>query len=137
MIINTKGLIPDNNSKRIISLVPSLTELLSDLSLDEEVVGITKFCVHPERWFKSKTRIGGTKDINTEIIHELSPDLIIANKEENVKEQIEELSGAYTVLLTDINDLDTAISGILQIGKLTNRIDKSEKLATAINGEVQ
>ncbi|MEP7231663.1 MAG: helical backbone metal receptor [Ginsengibacter sp.] len=133
MIINNPESIHGNfKAKRIISLVPSLTELLSDLSLDEEVLGITKFCVHPKRWFRSKTRIGGTKNINTEIIHELSPDLIIANKEENVKEQIEDLSGSYNVLLTDINNLDTAITGILQIGKLTSRVDKSEKLATHI-----
>lgn len=135
MIITNPESIPGNfKAKRIISLVPSLTELLSDLSLDEEVLGITKFCVHPKRWFTSKKRIGGTKNINTEIIHELSPDLIIANKEENVKEQIETLSEYYNVLLTDINDLDTAITGILQIGKLTSRVDKSEKLATDIRG---
>ncbi len=133
MIITNPEFIHGNfKAKRIISLVPSLTELLSYLSLDEEVIGITKFCVHPEKWFRSKTKVGGTKNINTEIIHELGPDLIIANKEENVKEQIEGLSRSYNVLLTDINDLDTAITGILQIGKLTSRVDKSEKLAIDI-----
>jgi ABC-type Fe3+-hydroxamate transport system substrate-binding protein len=74
--------------KRIISLVPSQTELLADLGLTDEVVGITKFCIHPKEWFRSKTRVGGTKQVNTDIIHSLHPDLVIANKEENVKESI-------------------------------------------------
>src|SRR4029079_3998278 len=78
--------------KRIISLVPSQTELLFDLGLDEEVIGITKFCVHPEQWFKTKTRVGGTKQLHLEKIKKLQPDLIIANKEENVQSQIEELA---------------------------------------------
>ncbi len=70
---------------RIISLVPSQTELLYDLGLDEEVVGITKFCVHPDVWYRTKTRIGGTKTVNIEKVKSLSPTLIIANKEENTK----------------------------------------------------
>ena len=71
--------------KRIVSLVPSQSELLYDLGLGNEVVGITKFCVHPEDWFRSKTRVGGTKQINFEKLRALNPDLIIANKEENTK----------------------------------------------------
>ncbi|MEO6819178.1 MAG: cobalamin-binding protein, partial [Ginsengibacter sp.] len=57
---------PTKSYTRIISLVPSLTELLHDLGLEEEVIGITKFCVHPEVWFRTKTRIGGTKEVNFE-----------------------------------------------------------------------
>ena len=70
---------------RIISLVPSQTELLFELGLEEEVVGITKFCVHPTHWFQSKPRIGGTKGVHFEKIWSLQPDLVIANKEENLK----------------------------------------------------
>lgn len=133
MIINSQQIVnTDNNFKRIISLVPSLTELLSDLGLDKEVIGITKFCVHPKKWFETKPRVGGTKKINIEIIHKLNPDLIIANKEENVKEQVEELSKTYHVLLTDINSLDTAMLSILHIGKLTGRSEKSIKMVADI-----
>ncbi len=82
--------------KRIISLVPSQTELLHDLGLNEEVVGITKFCVHPEEWFRNKKRVGGTKTVHIDIVRSLQPDLIIANKEENTKEQIEELASLFT-----------------------------------------
>lgn len=86
-----------NTAKRIVSLVPSQTELLADLGLDEEVIGITKFCVHPERWFRSKTRVGGTKTVNIEKVRALNPDLILANKEENVQEQIEALADEFPV----------------------------------------
>src|SRR5579871_2743308 len=77
--------------QRIISLVPSQTELLFDLGLDEQVVGITKFCVHPEKWIRNKTRVGGTKQINFKTIAELDPDLIIANKEGGAKKIIAEI----------------------------------------------
>lgn len=106
---------------RIISLVPSQTELLFDLGLDAEVAGITKFCVHPGSWFRSKTRVGGTKNIKMEIIHQLNPDLIIANKEENTKEQIEELDKNYRVWISDIKTLDDALHMIKKIGELVGK----------------
>ena len=65
--------------KRIVSLVPSQTEYLHALGLEEEVIGITKFCIHPERWFRSKKRIGGTKNVNINSVKSLEPDLIIGN----------------------------------------------------------
>lgn len=107
--------------KRIISLVPSQTELLANLGLTDEVVGITKFCIHPKEWFRSKTRVGGTKQLNTAIIHSLDPDLVIANKEENVKEQINELQQQYPVWISDVNTLDDAYEMIEQIGAMTGR----------------
>jgi ABC-type Fe3+-hydroxamate transport system substrate-binding protein len=118
--------------KRIISLVPSQTELLFDLGLDEETIGITKFCVHPEEWFRSKTRVGGTKTINVDKIKELQPDLIIANKEENVKEQIESLSSIAPVWVSDIHNLEGALEMIRTIGRLTNRYEKAEIIAKLI-----
>lgn len=118
--------------KRIISLVPSQTELLFDLGLEEEVVGITKFCVHPEQWFKTKTRVGGTKQLHLEKIKELQPDLIIANKEENVQSQIEELAKEFPVWVSDVEDLDDALKMIVDVGKLVNRKDKAIDIATSI-----
>ena len=110
---------PRKKYTRIISLVPSQTELLFDLGLDSEVVGVTKFCIHPENWFKTKTRVGGTKNLNMKTIHALEPDLIIANKEENVKEQIEELSRNYDIWVTDVNTLGDATQMIQDIGEIT------------------
>ena len=119
--------------QRIISLVPSQTELLFDLGLDEQVIGITKFCVHPPEWFYTKTRAGGTKKLHIDTIHQLQPDLIIANKEENVKEQIEELATDLPVWLTDVNNLSDALNMILDIGQLTSRNEEAKTLANEIS----
>ena len=62
--------------KKIISLVPSQTELLHYLNLENEVVGITKFCIHPNEWFKNKQRVGGTKNIKFDVIKKINPDLV-------------------------------------------------------------
>lgn len=110
----------DKTPTRIVSIVPSQTELLADLGLDKEVLGITKFCVHPENWFKSKIRIGGTKNIRIDVIHSLRPDLVIGNKEENVKEQVEEIRKYYPVWVSDINTLEDAYDMIESIGTITN-----------------
>lgn len=104
---------------RIVSLVPSITELLADLGLHQEVVGITKFCVHPEEWFRTKTRIGGTKTISIEKVNALQPDLIFANKEENVKEQVEALAQQWNVYTSDISTIDDAYQMITDVGVLT------------------
>ena len=118
--------------KRIISLVPSQTELLSALGLENEVVGITKFCVHPEEWFRSKERIGGTKNLNTEKILALQPDLVIANKEENVQEQVEELSRHVPVWVSDVNNLEDAYAMMQSLGEITNRKQTATKLVNDI-----
>jgi len=119
--------------KRIISLVPSQTELLYHLDLDTETVGITKFCIHPQSWFKTKERVGGTKTINLTKIKSLNPDLIIANKEENVKAQIEELAKDYPVWLTDVNNLTDALKMIADIGKLTGKSTMADALINSIS----
>ncbi|THU39936.1 cobalamin-binding protein [Niastella caeni] len=107
--------------RSIVSLVPSITELLYTLQLDEQVTGITKFCIHPQSWFRQKTRVGGTKNIKANVIQELQPDLIIANKEENVKAQIDELAQQYPVWISDVNNLADALDMIEQIGTITGK----------------
>jgi ABC-type Fe3+-hydroxamate transport system substrate-binding protein len=104
--------------RRIISLVPSQTELLSTLGLSAEVVGITKFCVHPQDWRDSKTIIGGTKNFQFGKIDDLKPDLIIGNKEENYKEGIEKLREKYPVWMSDIFTLQDALKMIGEVGEL-------------------
>lgn len=118
--------------KRIISVVPSQTELLADLGLNDEVVGITKFCIHPESWFRNKERIGGTKKLNIEKIKELQPDLIIANKEENEQEQIEELARHFPVWISDIHNLPQAMQMIQVVGQLTGTDAKAGALVEEI-----
>ncbi|MCB9175105.1 MAG: ABC transporter substrate-binding protein [Flavobacteriales bacterium] len=106
--------------KRIISVVPSQTELLFDLGLEDEVVGITKFCIHPKKWFDNKQRVGGTKTLDIKKIKALKPDLIIANKEENTKEQIFELQKLFPVWTSNISTLDESLEMITQIGIMTS-----------------
>ena len=123
--------------KRIISLVPSQTELLYDLGLDKEVIGITKFCIHPDQWFRTKTRVGGTKQLNTEIIRSLQPDLVIANKEENEKTQVEIIAEEFPVWVSDINNLDEALGMINTVGALTGKQKQAASLSTEIKNRFE
>jgi ABC-type Fe3+-hydroxamate transport system substrate-binding protein len=118
--------------KRIISTVPSQTEFLYDLGLEEEVVGITKFCIYPNDWFQNKTRIGGTKDLKINTITALNPDLIIGNKEENQREQIEELQRNFPVWMSDIVTFEDALNMMQMIGELVNKSEKANAIVQAI-----
>jgi len=114
--------------KRIVSLVPSQTELLYDLGLGDRVVGITKFCVHPESWFRTKTRVGGTKKVNFEAIAALNPDLIIGNKEENTESDIKALCESYPVWMSDIITFSDALEMMKLIGEITQTENQANQL---------
>lgn len=118
--------------QRIVSLVPSQTELLYDLGLGDRVVGITKFCIHPQQWFKSKPRVGGTKELKHDIIKNLKPDLIIGNKEENRQEDMEALMQHYPVWMSDISTLEDALQMITTIGEITNSAPAAEAIVAQI-----
>ena len=109
---------------KIISLVPSITETLFDFGLTaDEVVGRTKFCIHPLDLVKKVEVIGGTKNLNIDKIRSLKPDLIIANKEENEKLQVEELMKDFKVWVTDIETLEDNANFISELGKVLNKED--------------
>ncbi|MEP6712555.1 MAG: helical backbone metal receptor [Ferruginibacter sp.] len=131
MILKKAG---DLNTKpfRIISLVPSQTELLHYLGLQDETIGITKFCIHPAEWFSTKIRIGGTKKLNIEKIISLNPDLIIANKEENLKREIEALAKNFNIWVTEINNFEDALTMIGDVGTLTAKEQKAAILIAGI-----
>lgn len=118
--------------ERIISLVPSQTELLYYLELDNRVVGITRFCIRPEDWFKNKNRVGGTKNLHCDKIRELNPDIIIGNKEENEEHQIKELIKEFPVWMSDISTLENALEMILAVGELTGKTEKAVFLSKQI-----
>lgn len=118
--------------KRIISLVPSQTELLFDLGLNEEVTGITSYCIHPKDWVDCKTIVGGTKKLNIEKIHELKPDLIIGNKEENQKDQILQLKKYFPVWMSNIKTLEEALEMIESIGEITGKNKRSLEIQNNI-----
>ncbi len=121
-----------SHPQRIISLVPSQTELLYDLGLGERVVGITKFCVHPETWFNSKHRVGGTKKVDMEKVRALKPDLIIGNKEENERKDIIALEKEFPVWMSDVRSLHHAAHMILHVGAITGTDKKAEKIVRGI-----
>ncbi|MCE7991375.1 MAG: ABC transporter substrate-binding protein [Roseivirga sp.] len=123
--------IPDS-PKRIVSLVPSQTELLYDLGLGDRVVGITKFCVHPAHWLREKTIVGGTKKFRSDTINALRPDLIIGNKEENYKEGIEQLSSKYPVWMSDIFDFKDALEMIRSVAAICNKATEGNVFADKI-----
>ncbi|OUJ73251.1 ABC transporter substrate-binding protein [Hymenobacter crusticola] len=120
--------------QRIVSLVPSQTELLFDLGLAARVVGVTKFCIHPSQARQQATVVGGTKNFDFEKIAALRPDLILGNKEENYQQGIEQLAEKYPVWLSDISTLEEALRMIRQVGMLTGTQAKAEALATVISG---
>ena len=124
-----------NFPKRIISIVPSQTELLFDLGIGARVIGITKFCIHPKSWHISKIRIGGTKQLNIEKINELNPDLIIGNKEENNKSQVTNLMKKHPVWMSDISNLEDSFSMINSIGAITNSANNSAAIVSNIRQE--
>lgn len=107
--------------KRIVSLVPSITELLYDLGLFENIVGRTKFCVHPKEAMQTVPKIGGTKKVNFDRVAALNPDLIIANKEENDRVQIEQLSQHFPVWISDIANFTDAMEMIQQLGVILDK----------------
>lgn len=118
--------------QRIISLVPSQTELLADLGVADRLVGITKFCIHPADQLRGKAIVGGTKTLHLDRIHALRPDLIIANKEENTREQIEELQGQYPVHVTDVVTLADALAMIRDVGALVGKEQAAGAMAQQI-----
>lgn len=117
--------------QRIVSLVPSQTELLYYLGLDTRILGTTLFCIHPEA-VKNSVRVGGTKKLHLEKIRALQPDLIIANKEENVKDQVETLAADFPVWVSDIHTVEDALQMIQAVGDLTGTSEAASKLSLEI-----
>ncbi|MFN7099003.1 MAG: ABC transporter substrate-binding protein [Flavobacterium sp.] len=113
--------------QRIISLVPSQTELLYELGLEEKIIGITKFCVHPYHFKSTKRIVGGTKKVHFEKIKLLQPDIIICNKEENTEEMVAELRKIATVWVTDICTIEDNLQMITDFGQLFNARTEAQK----------
>jgi ABC-type Fe3+-hydroxamate transport system substrate-binding protein len=118
--------------QRIISIVPSQTELLFDLGLGDQIIGLTKFCIHPVGEVKSKAKIGGTKQLNIDLIKSLRPDLIIANKEENERSQVEELMKYFPVWISDISNMVDALQMIESVGEITRKQVKAQRVVQDI-----
>lgn len=121
---------------RIISLVPSQTELLVALGLEEAIVGLTKFCVHPAHLIRQKQVVGGTKNISQNKIRALQPHIVLCNKEENTREIVQQLEQEYPVYVSDISKVEDSLEMIAHFGQLFGRAEQAAALITKINGQV-
>ncbi|WP_298479088.1 helical backbone metal receptor [uncultured Maribacter sp.] len=121
---------------RIISLVPSETELLVDLGLEEYIVGVTKFCVHPNNIRTTKKIVGGTKNVSFKKIAALQPNIILCNKEENTKEIVHTLEKEYEVHVSNVKNIVDVLHLIEQYKNLFNCKEKASKITTNIKSEL-
>lgn len=127
-----RSLFLQETPNRIVSLVPSQTELLVDLGLESKIVGVTKFCVHPTYLRKNKTIVGGTKNVDLEKIKTLKPDLVICNKEENTFEMVTQLEEFVPVWVSDIGEISDCYEMISTLGKIFGISEKSKSLINEI-----
>ena len=123
----------EKTPKRIICLVPSLTELLVDLGLEDCIVGITKFCIHPTHLKQTKGIVGGTKNINVDKIKALNPDIILCNKEENSKEIVKICEEIAPTHVSDIFTINDNLNLINEYGALFNTEKKALEIIRKIN----
>lgn len=121
--------------RRIVSLVPSQTELLVDLGLRNKIAGVTKFCVHPENLRKEKKVVGGTKQVHLDRILSLKPDIILCNKEENTEEMVAELEKVAPVHVSDIMTIDDSLELIGQYGEMFGVTGKASEIIKKIQLE--
>ena len=122
---------------RIVSLVPSQTELIVDLGLRDKIVGITKFCVHPADLRKEKTVVGGTKEVNYQKIIDLKPDIILCNKEENTQQMVSALDNIAPVWVSDVINISDCLEMIQAFGKMFDSSAKAEYIIEDINTEMK
>jgi ABC-type Fe3+-hydroxamate transport system substrate-binding protein len=119
--------------ERIVSLVPSWTETLFALGFNSEVVGVTKFCAEPAAAVVSISKVGGTKNPDVRAIMKLEPELVIANAEENRREDIERLRArGIPVFTTYPKTVPGAVDSILRMGRALGREAEAGALAREI-----
>lgn len=123
--------------KRIVSFAPAITETMYRLDLDAEVVGRTGFCIHPKGRVDGAKKVGGTKQVKIDRVHELQPDLVIIEKEENTKEMVQQLEQHYPVFCFEVQTVDNAYRMIRDLGDITNRPEKAQNLEHNIKSAFQ
>ncbi|MDX1278165.1 ABC transporter substrate-binding protein [Oceanihabitans sediminis] len=123
--------------KRIVSLVPSQTELLVDLGLEDAIVGITKFCVHPKNLIKNKKIVGGTKQVHLDKIKALQPDIILCNKEENTQDIVAACSEISPVHVSDIETISDCVAVIQQYGAMFQKEAAAKHISETIQNNLK
>lgn len=120
---------------RIVSLVPSLTELLFDLDLGGSVVGRTGFCVHPREALRGIPKVGGTKDVDIERVRALSPTHLVVNVDENEKPTVDALRAHVpNVIVTHPVAVEDNLALYRLFGGIFGRQDQASRLCDALAG---
>lgn len=120
---------PCSGPARIVSLVPSLTELVCDLGLAGQLVGRTGFCIHPRAILKTIPKVGGTKDVNLARLRELVPTHVIVNVDENRRECVEEIAACVPhVIVTHPCTPDDNLPVYRLLGGIFDREAEAERL---------
>src|SRR5215470_6148513 len=115
--------------RRIVSLIPSTTETLCALGLADALVGVTVYCREPGDVVRTKTRVGGEKDPDLELIHGLAPDLVVANVEENVRAHVDTLRGwGIPVWVTYPRTVQDSLRMIRELGEVTGTRVRAEAI---------
>ena len=123
---------------RIVSLVPSITELVCDLGLSSWLVGRTGFCIHPQAVLAGVTKIGGTKDVNIDKIRALAPTHLIVNVDENEKPTVDALARFIPqVIVTHPLAPEDNLNLYRLLGAIFNASDKAEQLCGAFAREYE
>ena len=122
---------------RIVSLVPSISELLYDLNCEDKIVGVTSLCLIPKYFQLEKEIIGSVQEISIKKIIDLKPDVVFASKDENSEEEIEELSKFVNVYITDVKDVSEAINMITNIGSFLNKRNDATKVVMKIDNQLE
>src|SRR5215813_6748406 len=119
--------------RRIVSLIPSITEILFAVGAGDAVAGCTVYCTQPPEGVATKTRVGGEKNPKLEVIRDLDADLVIANVEENLREHVETLRGwGIPVYVTYPRTVADGIRLVRDLGQVTGAVARAEEMATRL-----
>jgi ABC-type Fe3+-hydroxamate transport system substrate-binding protein len=122
--------IPESLPPRIVSLVPSLTEALFSLGMGDRVVGVTEYCVHPAEAVAALPKLGGTKNPDVAAIVALRPDLVLANREENKRRDVERLEAAGVPVW--VTYPRTVVEGARLLRELAERGGRRAEIASLV-----
>lgn len=126
-------------ARRIVSLVPSLTESLFALGLGDRVVGVTDWCIHPAAEVAKLPKVGGTKDTDVDAIVALAPDLVVANHEENTKRVVDRLEAAgLRVWVTYPRTVQEGAALLRQLGQRLGALPQSMRdVVDPVDAEIE
>ena len=131
------GHVPAGANTRIVSLVPSITELLFDLGLGARVVGRTGFCIHPRDAVREVPKVGGTKDVKLDALHALKPTHVIVNVDENDYSTFEKIKAfAPHVIVTHPNAPEDNVALYQMLGQIFDVHVRAEELAAELQREL-